>query len=125
MNMAAEDQQLHVVFFPFLAHGHMIPPLDVVRLFACQGVRVTIITTPLNAPIFNKAVETAKKMGVWIIDVELFRFPAKKAGLPEGFENLELVTEDDMTVKFICATELLRVQLEPYLGEDTAKLARC
>jgi len=115
MNMAAENQQLHVVFFPFLAHGHMIPTLDIVRLFASYGVRVTIITTPLNAPIFNKAVETAKKMGTWVIDVELFRFPAEEAGLPEGFENIELVKGDGMIVKFIAATELLREQLEPYL----------
>jgi len=114
--MDAKPQQLHAVFFPFMAHGHMIPTLDIARLFQSRGAKATIITTPLNALIFTKAIEKAKKTINPVIDIKVFRFPAQEAGLPEGCENLEQVTGTDKLDKFTVATELLlRDQLEHYL----------
>lgn len=114
--MDAKPNQLHAVFFPFMAHGHMIPTLDIARLFQSRGAKATIITTPLYALIFTKAIEKAKKTGNPEIDIEIFRFPAQDAGLPGGCENLEQVTGTDKLDKFPVAAELLlRDQLEWYL----------
>ncbi|KAL2939360.1 Scopoletin glucosyltransferase [Bienertia sinuspersici] len=111
-NMGTEPQELHVVFFPFMAHGHMIPTLDIARLFAAHNhVKATIITTPLNATTFSKFIR------VRTINIEVFRFPAQEVGLPEGIENLEQVKEPVLAPKFFKATQMLQEQLELYLED--------
>ncbi|ESW29721.1 hypothetical protein PHAVU_002G093400 [Phaseolus vulgaris] len=60
---SCEYQRLHIFFFPFLAHGHMIPTVDMPKSFAEKGVKATIITTPLNAPFIFKAIEKSKTNG--------------------------------------------------------------
>ncbi|GAB4848391.1 hypothetical protein Ancab_003086 [Ancistrocladus abbreviatus] len=115
--MGAEPRQLHVMFFPFLAHGHMIPTLDIARLFASRGAKTTIITTPRNAPTFLHSIQATQKLGT-PISLEIFPFPAKEAGLPDGLENLEHVAGQDTFNKFLVATEtLLRPQLEQLLQD--------
>ncbi|XP_034695740.1 UDP-glycosyltransferase 73D1-like [Vitis riparia] len=41
---------LHVLVFPFMAQGHTLPMLDLSKLLARCGIKVTIITTPENFP---------------------------------------------------------------------------
>lgn len=110
--MGAEPQRLHVVFFPLMAAGHMIPTLDIAKLFAAHHVKATIVTTPLNAPTFTKALQKTYKNSSSPINVEIIPFPSKEAGLPEGIENFDQFTSDEMTVKLIKAGELLKVPLE-------------
>ena len=43
----------HVVVFPFMAQGHTIPLLDIAKAFANRDLKVTIITTPSNAPFIS------------------------------------------------------------------------
>ncbi|KAK3195846.1 hypothetical protein Dsin_027156 [Dipteronia sinensis] len=52
--MSTEIPQLHVTFLPFLGLGHMLPTIDMAKLFLARGVKTTIITTPVNFPIFLK-----------------------------------------------------------------------
>ncbi|GAB4852925.1 hypothetical protein Ancab_017122 [Ancistrocladus abbreviatus] len=115
--MGLEGHRLHVFFFPLLAHGHMIPTLDTTRLFTARGAKITIATTPLNAPIFTKAIETSKAE----INVKVYRFPAKEDGLPEGVENYEYVNSMDEV--FIVPNlpdeiKLTRVQLPENRRQD-------
>lgn len=117
--MGLEPQQLHVVFFPFMAHGHMIPTLDIAKLFAARGVRATIISTPLNAPTFSRAIENGRRIGtLGGIEIEVFRFPTAETGLPEGCENLDQAMEPGMFDKFFKAGEILREQLEEYMEKN-------
>uniref|UniRef100_A0A803LGZ2 Glycosyltransferase n=1 Tax=Chenopodium quinoa TaxID=63459 RepID=A0A803LGZ2_CHEQI len=114
--MGSEPEELHVVLFPFMAHGHMIPTLDIARLFAARdGVKATIITTPLNVAAFTKAIGSRKEIEAPTINIEAFRFPAQEAGLPEGMENLEQVLGSELMSNFFKATEMLSEQLEQYL----------
>ncbi|KAK9271249.1 hypothetical protein L1049_026839 [Liquidambar formosana] len=55
--MGSRDEQLHVIFLPYMTPGHMMPLVDMARLFAAHGVKVTIITTPMNAARFKSAVD--------------------------------------------------------------------
>ncbi|KNA20577.1 hypothetical protein SOVF_051180 [Spinacia oleracea] len=99
-----------------MAHGHMIPTLDIARLFAARdGVMATIITTPLNVATFTKAIGNGKKIEAPVINIEAFRFPAKEAGLPQGLENLEQVLGSELMNGFFKATEMLSEQLDHYL----------
>ncbi|KAK9677717.1 hypothetical protein RND81_11G161800 [Saponaria officinalis] len=114
--MGAEPRRLHVVLFPFLAHGHMIPTLDIARLFAARNVEVTIITTHVNAPVFTSAIDMGSDK-IKNIHIKLFKFPAQEAGLPEGCENAEIAAKHPgIFPKFFEATMLLRKQLEQYLN---------
>nr|AUR26624.1 UDP-glucosyltransferase 73A21 [Centella asiatica] len=107
--------QLHAFFFPMLAHGHMIPTLDIAKLFASRGVHATIITTPLNAPVFTKAVEKASRSGLQM-SLKIIKFP-KVPGLPEGCESADQITNPQLFPNFFTATMLLEEQLEQVLEE--------
>ncbi|KAL8097144.1 hypothetical protein AgCh_030297 [Apium graveolens] len=107
--------KLQVFFFPVMTHGHMIPFLDMVRLFASRGVHSTIITTPLNAPAFAKGVQRTNDSG-FQMSVKILEFP-RVDGLPEGCENADQVTSPDMLPIFFTATKLLKDQLEQLLEE--------
>ncbi|KAL9225815.1 hypothetical protein vseg_001697 [Gypsophila vaccaria] len=108
--MGSEHQRLHVVFFPLMAAGHMIPTLDIAKLFAARHVKTTIVTTPFNAPTFLNPLRSYTNVGP-PIDVEVIPFPSEEAGLPEGVENFEHFASDEMFFKFLKATELLKEPL--------------
>ncbi|CAL5330134.1 unnamed protein product [Camellia sinensis] len=44
----SKDQKLHIVMFPWLAFGHMIPFLELSKLIAQKGHTVSFISTPKN-----------------------------------------------------------------------------
>ncbi|EOX98316.1 Uncharacterized protein TCM_007103 [Theobroma cacao] len=58
--MGGEIPPLHVLFFPFMGLGHMIPAMDMTKLFAMRGVETTIVTTPLNVPFFSESIQRCK-----------------------------------------------------------------
>ncbi|KAL8097145.1 hypothetical protein AgCh_030298 [Apium graveolens] len=107
--------QLQVFFFPIMAHGHMIPILDMAKLFASRGVHSTIITTPLNAPAFAKGVQKSIDLG-FQMSVKILEFP-KLDGLPEDCENIDQIPSPAMLPLFLAATWMLKEQLEPLLQE--------
>ena len=43
-----DDGKLHIVLFPWLAFGHMIPYLELAKLIAQRGHRVSFVSTPRN-----------------------------------------------------------------------------
>ncbi|KAK1559585.1 hypothetical protein Q3G72_016095 [Acer saccharum] len=115
--MESGPKQLHIFFFPHLAHGHMIPTIDMARLFARQhGVKATIICTPLNAPLFSKVIERDSQRGIEI-SIRIIKFPSIKAGLPEGCENLGSTTSPEMFNNFYKALGMLQQPLEQLLEE--------
>ncbi|XP_059652917.1 scopoletin glucosyltransferase-like [Cornus florida] len=103
--------QLHVFFFPFMAHGHMLPTMDMAKLFASHCVKTTIITTPLNAPIFTKAIQRTKNLST-LISISVIKFPAEEAGLPQGCENIDQIHSEDMAPNFFKAINMLQEPLE-------------
>lgn len=107
-----DPKELHVFFFPMMAQGHLLPTLDMTRLFAARGVKTTIITTPLNAPLFTKTIERSKQNLRSQIHLQIIKFPFAEVGLPEGLENLDLVTSQENHRKFFAAMALLQNPLE-------------
>ena len=93
-----------------MGHGHLIPTMEMAKLFAARGVKATIVTTPRNMPLFSKT------HGI-NIDIQIIKFPAIEAGLPEGCENIDLGTSLEMAHKFIKATKMLQQPLEQLLQE--------
>ncbi|GMQ03562.1 hypothetical protein CsSME_00049319 [Camellia sinensis var. sinensis] len=44
----ARDGKPHIVMFPWLAFGHMLPFLELSKLIAQNGLRVSFVSTPRN-----------------------------------------------------------------------------
>ncbi|KAM3291513.1 scopoletin glucosyltransferase [Capsicum chacoense] len=108
--------QLHFFLFPMMAQGHMIPILDMAKLFASRGVKSTIITTPLNEYVFSKAIQRNKHLGSEI-DIRLIKFPALENGLPEDCERLDRLPSDDKIPNFYKAAAMMKEPLEQLIEE--------
>nr|BBC62105.1 glucosyltransferase 4 [Nemophila menziesii] len=108
--------QLHVVFFPFMAQGHLIPTLEMVKLFSSRGLKTTIVTTKFYAPAVTKSIEKTKHTGNQI-NIIIIKFPSAEVGLPEGSESLDKLKSPDMFMKFFKALSLLQEPFEQILQE--------
>ncbi|KAM7469834.1 hypothetical protein LguiA_008017 [Lonicera macranthoides] len=108
-----KQKQLHIFFFPMMTHDHMILTLDMAKLFSSTtaAVKSTIITTPLNAPAFSTSIHSSQ------LDLQILDFPSATTGLPEGVENVDQCTSDEMVITFFKATALVQEPLERLLGE--------
>ncbi|KAL0792786.1 hypothetical protein Bca101_064163 [Brassica carinata] len=120
--MGSNPQRLHVMFFPFMAHGHMIPTLDMAKRFSSRGAKSTILTTPLNSKILQKHIDTFKNLNPSLeIEIQVLDFPCVQLGLPEGCENADFLTSnnnadrEDMILKFFLSTRYFKDQLEKLL----------
>ncbi|EEF43650.1 scopoletin glucosyltransferase [Ricinus communis] len=117
--MGSEANVPHIFFFPFMAHGHMIPTVDMAKLFASRGLKTTIVTTPLNESFISKPIQRTKNLGLEI-NIKILKFPTVEAGLPEGCENLDFITSQNMDMeivnKFLKAIALLQEPLEKLLS---------
>jgi len=47
-SMASDEKKLHIAMFPWLAFGHMMPYLELAKLIASKGHRISFISTPRN-----------------------------------------------------------------------------
>nr|AFJ52934.1 UDP-glycosyltransferase 1 [Linum usitatissimum] len=99
------------MFIPFLAPGHMLPMVDIARLFAANGVNVTILTTTTNARLISSAIDHDARSGLHISLLTL-RFPGKEAGLPEGCENLISAPTPEINFKLFHGIKLLQPEME-------------
>lgn len=88
--MAPQFPKLHILLFPLMAQGHMIPMIDIARLLAMRGVTATVVTTPVNADRFRTVLNRATASGLPIRVIEL-EFPFAEVGLPEGCENFDML----------------------------------
>ncbi|OVA17932.1 UDP-glucuronosyl/UDP-glucosyltransferase [Macleaya cordata] len=115
--MASQDhKQLHFVLFPLMAQGHILPMIDMARLFAERGVIITIVTTPLNALRFKPIIDRSIQSGLPIRLLNL-RFPSVEAGLPEGCETADSIPSQELITNFFVATTMLQEPLEQAFGE--------
>ncbi|KAL2460270.1 UDP-glycosyltransferase 73B4 [Abeliophyllum distichum] len=62
--MEAESPTVNIFFFPFVGGGHLIPMIDLARLFASHGVKATIITIPNEATVFQKSIDRDQQSGL-------------------------------------------------------------
>jgi hypothetical protein len=98
-----------------MGHGHMIPTIDMAKIFASKGVKATIVTTPLNKPIISNAIAQSKNHSSYNIDIQTIKFPCVEGGLPEGCENVNAIPSPPLVPTFFNATKLLQKPFEELL----------
>ncbi|XP_072959965.1 UDP-glycosyltransferase 73C2-like [Typha angustifolia] len=117
--LGEEEAKPHFVLVPLVAQGHMIPMVDMARLLAEHGARVSLITTPVNAARIKPIIDHASRANLPIRFVEL-RFPCKEIGIPDGCENVDLITDQEAFKPFFDAMSSFQSPLEDYiLAQDT------
>ncbi|KAG0552811.1 hypothetical protein BDA96_01G539700 [Sorghum bicolor] len=113
----------HLLLFPFLAQGHLIPFLNLAKRFESLGQRggsghrrldVTIVSTPRNVASLRRSLPAGSSIGF----AEL-PFSPSDHGLPPDAENLEVVPLEDFPT-FFYATELLRPSFDKLLAAELA-----
>lgn len=107
----AKANNLKVIFLPFLSTSHIIPMVDMARVFAMQGVDITIITTAGNAAIFQKSIDRDFNRGR-SIRTHVLEFPDKQVGLPVGVETFNADTPPDTPPKIYYGLAILQPQIE-------------
>ncbi|XP_009631488.1 UDP-glycosyltransferase 73D1 [Nicotiana tomentosiformis] len=113
----ANSQKLHFVLIPLLAQGHMIPMIDMARLFAEHGVKVSLVTTPHNASRFAAIINRSRESEGKEIELIQIPFPSEEVGLPPGCENLDSVPSRDLIRNFYTALNTLQKPVEIFLQE--------
>ncbi|XP_055824039.1 solanidine UDP-glucose glucosyltransferase 1 [Solanum dulcamara] len=117
--MATRDNGglLHVLFLPYLSAGHFIPLVNTARLFASRGVKVTILTTPHNALLFQSTIDDDVQISGHSISIITIKFPSAEVGLPEGIESFNTATSPEMPPKIFYALSLLQKPMEDKIRE--------
>ncbi|KAJ6797164.1 scopoletin glucosyltransferase-like [Iris pallida] len=116
MSSERHSGSLSMLFFPFMGQGHILPTLDMAKLFAVRGVKATILTTPANAPLVQPFIARANGSGYPMISLRLIPFPSG-TGLPEGCENVSSIPSLDLFFKFFDVVPRLREQFDWVLRE--------
>ncbi|KAJ0971035.1 hypothetical protein J5N97_018994 [Dioscorea zingiberensis] len=121
---------LRVFFFPLMAPGHMIPLIDIAKLFAARGISSTVVVTPGNEPFARPVINRANATlfaTFTPIHLLLLPFPSSVLHhLPDGKENLSTFVFSHFTdfFKAVFALEqpfndLLRTHLPDCLISDS------
>ncbi|XP_023745978.1 UDP-glycosyltransferase 73E1 [Lactuca sativa] len=109
--VAATSTDLHVVMFPLMAQGHMVPMVDIARILALRGAMVTIFTTPVIANRFRSVIVRATEANLKIKLHEL-QLRLAEVGLPEGCESFDTLPSLESFVKLFAAISLLEEPAE-------------
>ncbi|KAM1482670.1 hypothetical protein TB2_034250 [Malus domestica] len=110
------EPKLEIFFFPYILGGHLIPMIDLARLFASHGVKATIVTTPHNVLLFQNPILRDQQLG-YDIGFLTLNFPAEEFGLPNGCENELTTTNGDMFTKLFMAAMKLQDPLRKLLSQ--------
>ncbi|XP_051198844.1 UDP-glycosyltransferase 73C4-like [Lolium perenne] len=98
----------HFVLVPLFGQGHTIPMGDLACLLAERGVRVSVVTTPVNAARLQGVADRARRAMLPLEIVEL-PFPPADDGLPPGSAS------GDNVIRLFLALYRLAGPLEAYL----------
>ncbi|EEF46811.1 UDP-glucosyltransferase, putative [Ricinus communis] len=107
--MALSADQTHVVVFPFMAHGHTLPLLDLSKALSRQHIKVSIITAPGNAKSISDYVASYS-----LISLIEIPFPAVD-GLPISCESTCQLPSMEFHLPFVQATKQLKRPFENIL----------
>ncbi|KAL5809629.1 hypothetical protein ACOSQ3_030320 [Xanthoceras sorbifolium] len=90
--------------------------VDMARLLAQHGVKITVIVTPLNAILFDKIISRDIESGLPIQLLQI-RFPWAEVGLPEGCENLAALPSRELSKNFFDALRRMQQRTVKCLEE--------
>ncbi|CAF2108118.1 unnamed protein product [Brassica napus] len=105
------EKKVHVVLFPYMSKGHMIPMLQLARLLLSHSftkdISVTVFTTPLNRPFVADSLSDTKATIITL------PFPKNVPEIPPGVECTDkLPAISSLYVPFTRATKSMQPDFE-------------
>ncbi|KDO66240.1 hypothetical protein CISIN_1g037334mg, partial [Citrus sinensis] len=108
--MGSISSDHHVVLFPFMSKGHIIPILNLAQLLLRRPrVTVTVFTTPANRPFTSKFLSNSSTAACCIIDIP---YPENVPEIPAGVESTDKLPSMSLYVPFTRATKLMQPHFE-------------
>ncbi|KAL7593281.1 hypothetical protein Lser_V15G34312 [Lactuca serriola] len=105
-------QQCHVMMFPWLAFGHMLPFLELSKKLASHGIKISFVSTPKNLKRLP-SIPTNLSTNIKLIEIIL----PKVNGLPENCEaTIDIQQEETPYLKK--AHDNLQKSFEKILEND-------
>ncbi|KAJ4796368.1 Glycosyltransferase [Rhynchospora pubera] len=98
---SASPHQHRIIFFPLPAPGHVIPMVDMAKIFTKHVAECTLILTPLYTSRFES---TINRSGLRLIT---FKFPSE-TGLPAGCKSSNVLPSRNHLGHFRKAINLLK-----------------
>ncbi|XP_017432234.2 putative UDP-rhamnose:rhamnosyltransferase 1 [Vigna angularis] len=118
-SISMADKELHIVVFPWLAFGHNVPFLELAKLIAQKGHKISFISTPKNIHRLPKLPENLKPL------LHLIEFPLPHVEeLPENAENT-LDTPPHLVPYLFKAYDGLEEPLTEFLEKSTPDWVIC
>ncbi|GJN02301.1 hypothetical protein PR202_ga19638 [Eleusine coracana subsp. coracana] len=119
--MEGLNRKPHFVLVPWLGTiSHILPTSDLASLLASHGASVTIITTPVNAPIAQSRVDR----GGAAVAVTAIPFPVAGAGLSEGCERMDLLRSGAEVPGFFSAVKKFGEAVAQHCRDEAAAPCR-
>uniref|UniRef100_A0A0D6QRE3 Glycosyltransferase n=1 Tax=Araucaria cunninghamii TaxID=56994 RepID=A0A0D6QRE3_ARACU len=79
-----QQRKIHVVMFPWLAHGHITPYVELAKSLHTHGFRISFASTPLNIARLKQQLLQAQP----VPEIDLVELPLPSVeGLPAGAES--------------------------------------
>eukprot|EP01018_Ginkgo_biloba_P020562 Gb_16494 [translate_table: standard] len=116
----------HVVMFPYMAQGHIIPFLELSKFIARRsGFTITILNTPLNIRELRPKVESTRQADA-ALDIRLAELPfcGTDHGLPPHTENTDSLEDYQNLLCLFEASEHLRPHFEQFLRQISEQEGR-
>ncbi|XP_004246600.1 UDP-glycosyltransferase 73C3-like [Solanum lycopersicum] len=117
-------KELHFLLIPLMSQSHIIPIIDFAKLLALHRVKISIITTPLNAQKYKSIVTHALKSNLNIQLIPI-HFPTQEFGLPQGCENMDSLNSLEMFQNFLLASEMMQEPLEKLIQDHMEPKPSC
>lgn len=105
--------QVHVLMFPWLAHGHFSPYAELSIKLAERGINVSFLTTPVNVPKMEPLFFLTNQSSPGKVQVVELPLPAVE-GLPPGIE-CTADTSPHQWILLLLAVHLLEEPFETLL----------
>jgi len=106
----------HIVMIPFMAHGHMIPFLQLARQIQHKTTfNITIANTPLNVQYLRSALSSTSPHQIRLAELH---FNSTQHGLPPNTENTEKLPLNDIG-KLFRSSRSLEAPLRSLISQIT------
>ncbi|KZV49648.1 UDP-rhamnose:rhamnosyltransferase 1-like [Dorcoceras hygrometricum] len=110
----SKEGKLHIVMFPWLAFGHLIPFLELSKAIARKGHNISFISTPRNIDRLPKIPQNLVSSFIFV------KIPLRKVeGLPEDAESTMDIRAEDMDY-LKKAYDLMETDVAQYLQNSSA-----
>ncbi|KAJ6826856.1 uncharacterized protein M6B38_369460 [Iris pallida] len=109
-------RQQHIVMFPFMAQGHIIPFLALAKLIAQRHPALTV--TLLNTPLNIQSLQSSNVLHPSNVHLKSLPYRGTDFGLPPGAENTDSLPLPSI-IRIFDSSESLQPHLVRFLSELT------